>query len=238
MNVTFTILNINSEQPEELLRFYRDVISLPAHPDATRESTLMADKTEIVFDGHSDLAGGAKEPPRTMLNVMVDDVPNEKTRLEAAGVRFLGPPSDDVISFATFVDPDGNYGQIYSFRGAPAGATGSAIMRTSQDPDRLRLFLRNVVGLSDDFPDLGNPFVVGGTSIYVGPHSEVAARTKEPSRAILNFFVDDVASEEARLEAAGVQFIRKQGREYWGGVISTFIDPDGNYLQLIQFKPE
>jgi hypothetical protein len=35
-----------------------------------------------------------------------------------------------------------------------------------------------------------------------------------------------------------VKFSRSQGREYWGGVISTFADPDGNLLQLIQFKPE
>jgi catechol 2,3-dioxygenase-like lactoylglutathione lyase family enzyme len=49
--------------------------------------------------------------------------------------------------------------------------------------------------------------------------------------------VDDIAAEEARLEALGVTFIRKQGREDWGGVISTFLDPDGNYGQLIEFKP-
>lgn len=51
-------------------------------------------------------------------------------------------------------------------------------------------------------------------------------------------FVADLQSEQARLEKSGVKFIRNAEREYWGGVISTFLDPDGNYCQLIEFKPE
>ena len=38
------------------------------------------------------------------------------------------------------------------------------------------------------------------------------------------------------LEAAGVQCIRRLGQEYWGGIISTFVDPDGNYVQLIEYR--
>lgn len=33
-------------------------------------------------------------------------------------------------------------------------------------------------------------------------------------------------------------FIRTAGREPWGGVISTFADADGNYCQLIEFRPQ
>ena len=120
MNVGLVILNVNSERPQELLRFYRDTVGLPPHPDANRESTLMAGGLELVFDGHSAVHGKAPQPERTLLNL----------------------------------------------------------------------------------------------------------------------FVDDIAAEQARLEAVGVRFIRSQGREFWGGMISTFPDPDGNYVQLIQFKPE
>ena len=55
---------------------------------------------------------------------------------------------------------------------------------------------------------------------------------------LINFFVDDIDAEQKRLQAQGVPCIRDKGKEYWGGVISTFIDPDGNYIQLIQFRPE
>ncbi len=50
--------------------------------------------------------------------------------------------------------------------------------------------------------------------------------------------MDDLKAEQARLEAQGVQFIRKEGKEFWGGVISTFLDPDGNYAQLMEFKQQ
>jgi predicted enzyme related to lactoylglutathione lyase len=237
MDVQGFIVNINSEQPEKLMAFYKDVIGVKPHPDENREATLVHAGAEIVFDGHSDLSGGAKEPPRTMINVAVDDVHKEKARIEAAGGKFLGPPSDDVISFATFVDPDGNYGQIFSMQGAPAGNEFFAVQRTTDNLDRMRDFYRNVVGLSDDHPELGNPFLAGSTPIYVGEHSEVHGRAKDPARMLLNFFVDDLATEQKRIEGHGVKFLRSAGREFWGGVISTFEDPDGNYLQIIEFKP-
>ena len=120
MQVNQVILNINSEQPQELLRFYRDVVGLARHADTSRESTLVAAGLELVFDTHSAVRGAAAQPERMLLNL----------------------------------------------------------------------------------------------------------------------FVDDLAREQARIEKQGVQFIRKAGREYWGGVISTFADPDGNLCQLIEFKPE
>ena len=55
---------------------------------------------------------------------------------------------------------------------------------------------------------------------------------------LIDFFVEDIAAEQARLKSHGVKFIREEGKEHWGGVISTFLDPDGNYCQLIQYKPE
>ena len=48
---------------------------------------------------------------------------------------------------------------------------------------------------------------------------------------------NDLAAEHARLDAAGVPVHRKMGREEWGGVISTFEDPDGHYFQRMEFKP-
>jgi predicted enzyme related to lactoylglutathione lyase len=236
MDVSSVVFNLNSAQPNELRAFYSDLIRLKPNPDMG-EGALLAANTPFIVDSHDALSGPTKEPARTMANFMVDDIVKEQERLEAAGVRFLGPPSDDVISFATFVDPDGTYGQLFNMPGTPPGSEGFAIMRHSGDPERLRDFMRNVVGLSDDHPELGNPFIAGETSIYIGPHSDVAGPSKEPARAMLNFFVADLAAEQKRIESHGVKFIRSAGREPWGGIISTFADPDGNYLQLIEFRP-
>ncbi len=53
-------------------------------------------------------------------------------------------------------------------------------------------------------------------------------------RYLIDFVVDDLDGEEARLEASGVKFVRSKGEEPWGGRISTFLAPDGNYCQLIE----
>ena len=104
---------------------------------------------------------------------------------------------------------------------------------TSEHPDKLLAFYGDVVGLPKR-PEMGEgAFALGAATLFVDGHSEPKGASKEPQRYLLNMFVGDVAAEQGRLETAGVKFIRKQGKEEWGGVISTFLDPDGNYVQLI-----
>ena len=108
------------------------------------------------------------------------------------------------------------------------------VMVNSVDPQQLTAFYRDVVGLTPH-PEIDEgAFVVGGAEFLIGDHSELRGPTMEPARVLVNFFVADLAAEQARLEALGVTFIRTAGREFWGGVISTFLDPDGNFVQLIE----
>ena len=236
MQVTGVFINVNSTDPQRLMTFYRDLIGLPPAKDM-EEFALDAGNCTLGFDGHSELSGPAQEPARNMLSFSVDDLAAEEARLRAAGVRFItsgGPPESQEISFSTFVDPDGNYGQIFqSGDFYPKGPRQCVFSRHAANHGAMRAFYRDVVGISDDFPELGNPFIAGGASIYVVPHSEITGPAKEPARLLLNFSVEDVPAEEKRIEGAGARFIRKQGREPWGGIISTFIDPDGNYVQII-----
>ena len=109
---------------------------------------------------------------------------------------------------------------------------------TSEHPDRLASFYRDVVGLAPNTEIGGGAFDVGGTAFMIDGHSETKGSTKEPQRVLVNLFVDDLGTEQERLEGHGVKFIRSAGREEWGGVISTFLDPDGNYCQLIEYKPQ
>jgi predicted enzyme related to lactoylglutathione lyase len=108
---------------------------------------------------------------------------------------------------------------------------------TSEQPETLAAFYRDVVGLAPN-PQIGaGAFDAAGAGFIIDGHSETKGGAKEPQRVLINFFVDDLMVEQKRLEAQGVQFIRRAGREAWGGVISTFLDPDGNYCQLIEYKP-
>lgn len=113
-----------------------------------------------------------------------------------------------------------------------------ALNITSDNPDGMNAFYRDIVGLPRR-EDMGeHAYDMGGATLFLDTHSSTAGPAREPHRYLLDFFVDDLAAEQKRLEAAGVTFIRSAGREYWGGTISTFLDPDGNYVQLIEYRPE
>ena len=81
-------------------------------------------------------------------------------------------------------------------------------------------------------------FSVAGSFFTIDGHSEVHGPTKESPRVLIDLMVDDIDAEESRLRSAGVEFIRSKGEEYWGGIISTFKDPDGNYCQIMSMKSE
>jgi predicted enzyme related to lactoylglutathione lyase len=107
----------------------------------------------------------------------------------------------------------------------------------TEDREKLAAFYRDVVGLPPN-PMIGpSAFTLGNASLIIDGHSEVHGPTKEPQRVLINFWVDDLEAEQKRLKAAGVKFIRESGKEEWGGTLSTFVDPDGNYCQLLQYKP-
>lgn len=107
---------------------------------------------------------------------------------------------------------------------------------TTDQPERMTAFYRDVVGLPVNEQTGG--FLAGpGAMLLIDGHSETHGKAKEPHRVLINFMVDDITKEQAALASRGVTFLRDQGREEWGGVISTFQDPDGNYVQLIEFRP-
>ena len=116
--------------------------------------------------------------------------------------------------------------------------TGSFVNITTEDAARLGAFYRDTVGLTQEEGMGPYAFKFGGTTLAFDGHSETHGATKEPSRVLFSMFVDDLAAEQKALEAKGVKFSRTAGKEEWGGLISTFSDPDGNIMQLIEYKGE
>jgi predicted enzyme related to lactoylglutathione lyase len=108
---------------------------------------------------------------------------------------------------------------------------------TSENPEALDAFYANVVGLERE-PQSGGFMVGEGALFTIDGHSETHGRAVEPHRALFSFNVDSAQAERERMEALGVTFIRREGQEFWGGIFSTFVDPDGNYGQLVEFHPE
>lgn len=105
---------------------------------------------------------------------------------------------------------------------------------TTSQMEAMSAFYGETLGLKQD-PFSGGYEVTPNVHIHLDTHSEVSGPTKEPARVLVNFMIDDLAAEQAALEAKGVKFIRTAGVEEWGGKISTFLDPDGNYLQVMEF---
>ena len=74
----------------------------------------------------------------------------------------------------------------------------------------------------------------GGIRLGIGRHSEVSGKSREPYRVMVNLGVDDIQEEYEALRTKGVKFTRPPELEHWGGWVSTFSDPDGNTIQLLQ----
>ena len=98
-------------------------------------------------------------------------------------------------------------------------------------------FYKNLLGLTihstrRDFVT----FDLGGERFNIGSHNKVTGKSKDPYRIMINFEVDDIITLSESLLANHVSFLREPEEEHWGGMVATFLDPDGNILQLLQQK--
>jgi predicted enzyme related to lactoylglutathione lyase len=108
----------------------------------------------------------------------------------------------------------------------------------SEDPKRLVDYYSDLFG-KPDFEDGG--YAGWGSSggwITIGPHDQVKGSNAEPGRLIWNVSTPDVRVEFDRFVAAGATVVREPYNP--GGpsdgpdmLIATFVDPDGNYFQLV-----
>jgi predicted enzyme related to lactoylglutathione lyase len=77
---------------------------------------------------------------------------------------------------------------------------------------------------------------LGGFLLVIDERDDVEAKNDEPGRTIINFHVDYLDAVAAQLNAAGVEWISVADRAK--GRFGTFADPDGNYLQIIEWKKD
>lgn len=108
---------------------------------------------------------------------------------------------------------------------------GSILLGTTQ-PEQLKEWYRKA--LAPDYNGEG-PIDLGGFLLVIEGRDDVDAKNNEPGRMIVNFHVDDFDAVEAQLKAAGVEWVQPP-EDRPSGRFGTFTDPDGNFLQIIQFK--
>ena len=112
------------------------------------------------------------------------------------------------------------------------------LMIGTEQPAALARFYGEVLGLERLSQYRDPVFRAAGANIRIVQHSGIQGRTHESARMQINLFVADVRAEWERIAAQGVRFTREPEVEWWGGVVATMEDPDGNSVQIIQQSPE
>jgi len=107
---------------------------------------------------------------------------------------------------------------------------GSLLIGSSQ-PDAMKDWYRKAFDVKEN--DMG-AFEFGPVQLFVETHSDVSGPTKEPARVLINLNVDDCRGLDAHLQQVGTKFVRQVEQEPFG-LIATVADPDGNYIQIIQW---
>jgi predicted enzyme related to lactoylglutathione lyase len=118
---------------------------------------------------------------------------------------------------------------------------GSILLGTA-DPLRLRDWYAAAFSAGDDdgFTEVTSTLFAcrfGGTSLLIDGRGDVADTSPDPGRVILNFHVDDARATAGRLNDIGVRWLVEL-EERDGGVFGTLVDPDGNYVQIIELRED
>jgi catechol 2,3-dioxygenase-like lactoylglutathione lyase family enzyme len=108
----------------------------------------------------------------------------------------------------------------------------------TQDDDSLLVmeeFYRDQLGMDVNSRHGGwVSFRFGAIRFNIGVHHLISNPPRDPYRVMVNFGTDNIVELFDRLERWGVTVIRSPEKEHWGGWVATFLDPDGNMVQLIQ----
>ena len=85
--------------------------------------------------------------------------------------------------------------------------------------------------------DTGVGLSVGDSYLWIGKHSEVSGKNKDPYRIMFNISVDSVTNAYAELKSKGVEFIAEPFKApTFDSYFATFKDLDGNIIQFIGGK--
>lgn len=119
-----------------------------------------------------------------------------------------------------------------------------AVTIFSENATKLAEFYKDKVGINfsveaemgDDGQNLFGYEKEGEAGFYIMDHSDIKGSSKEPSRTIINFEVDDIEKDFKKLAGEGVKVVQNIYHVENYGFIATFEDIDGNYFQLVKVR--
>jgi predicted enzyme related to lactoylglutathione lyase len=118
------------------------------------------------------------------------------------------------------------------------GTSLNSVLLASADPERLRSWYVAALDPQDHTEMNQYRMLRFGTfNLMIDSRADVGEKNPEPGRVILNFEVPDARAAVARVnELGGVWLAELEDRD--GSLFATAIDPDGNYVQIIQLSEE
>lgn len=119
--------------------------------------------------------------------------------------------------------------------------TLNSMLLSSTNPQRLRDFYAQALDIKVEQTPGGGPsydvLVIGEFAVLIDTRDDIGDRNPEPGRVIFNIDTDDAKADVERFTAAGATWLAElEDRD--GSYFATAIDPDGNYVQLIQMSEE
>ncbi len=112
-------LHINTDQPEALGTFYRQLFGVEPAWSSDDVTGFMMGDFRLEIAKHDQVSGKNNSPARLFFDVMVDDVRAEFDRIVGLGATVVQEPyefadEDMRMVIATLADLDGNYFQLVS----------------------------------------------------------------------------------------------------------------------------
>lgn len=119
-----------------------------------------------------------------------------------------------------------------------AGPSLGSMLLASTDPERLAAWYVEGLRPDKEANENGYRFLnFGGFYVMIDSRDDIGEVNLEPGRLILNFDVTDARAIVERLDRMGTKWVSElDDRD--GSLFATAIDPDGNYVQLIQLSEE
>lgn len=118
------------------------------------------------------------------------------------------------------------------------GTSLNSMLLASADPERLRSWYVAALDPQENTEmDQYRLLQFGAFYLMIDSRADVGDKNPEPGRVILNFEVPDARAVVAHVNELGTGWlVELEDRD--GSLFATAIDPDGNYVQIIQLSEE
>ncbi|HUD44759.1 MAG TPA: VOC family protein [Patescibacteria group bacterium] len=114
--LNFNSILLSSENPKDLVEFYKKVLEKDPEWDMGGYSAFQAGDALLIIGPHDKIHGKSTQPERIIINFVTEDIEKDFDRIKGLGAKEIAAPyqmgENADMQIATLSDPDGNYFQL------------------------------------------------------------------------------------------------------------------------------